>query len=81
MDRTTELGLIDELLELREAKSFFLDEAVTSSPIARYTSADRFQAEQHRIMRRFPRILALSSELPDKHAFLRRDLLRIAGAS
>ena len=45
MDRKTEIELLEELAGLREARSFFLDDAVTTSPVSRYTCPDRFAQE------------------------------------
>ncbi len=76
MDRNTELALIDELLQLHEARSPFLDERVEASPIDRYTDAARFTAEQARIFRGSPLIALHSHELPEPGSFVRR---RVAG--
>jgi len=45
MDRATEIELLEELAGLREARSFYLDDAVTAWPVARYTCPDRFARE------------------------------------
>ncbi|NQY15390.1 MAG: hypothetical protein HRT81_16265 [Henriciella sp.] len=46
MDRETELQLIDELLDIKAAKSFYLDEAVARNPVEHYVSEERFQLER-----------------------------------
>lgn len=74
MDRTTELELIDELLELKASKSPFLDENVAVSPVEHYLSDERFARERAGIFRKLPHSPAQSSELDGSGAFLRRDL-------
>ncbi|MEM9842492.1 MAG: SRPBCC family protein [Pseudomonadota bacterium] len=74
MNRETELQLIDELLRIKAAKSFYLDEAVTRSPVDHYTSQTRFDLEREKIFRRRPLAVAHCSELDQPGAFLRRDI-------
>lgn len=74
MDRTTELELIDELLELKASKSPFLDENVALSPVEHYLSDERFARERAAIFRKLPHSPAQSSELDGPGAFVRRDL-------
>lgn len=74
MDRATELELIDELLELKRGKSFYLDEGVARSPVEHYTSPERFDRERTEIFRKLPQALAHTSELANPGDFLRRDL-------
>lgn len=74
MDRTTENELLEELAGLREARSFYLDDAVTTSPVARYTCPERFARERQALFRTLPAVAAHSSELAGEDAFLTRDL-------
>lgn len=74
MDHATELKLIDELLELKAAKSPFLDEKVARNPVIHYLSNDRFDLEQRAIFKRLPHSPAHASELDEPGAFLRRDV-------
>ena len=73
MDRATEIELLEELAGLREARSFFLDDAVTTSPVLRYTCPDRFAQERQALFRSKPVIAAHGSELAGPDAFLTRD--------
>ena len=77
MDRTTELELIDELLELKASKSPFLDENVAVSPVGHYLSDERFARERAAIFRKLPHSPAQSSELDGPGAFVRRDLRQL----
>ncbi len=72
MDRATEVALLEELQGLKDNGLFFLDDDVKPSPIARYTSADRFSAEMDKIFRTIPVVAAHASELPDPGSFLTR---------
>ena len=74
MDRDTELQLIDELLSIKEEKTFYLDEAVARSPVEHYTSQARFDLERERIFRRLPMIAAHTSEMSEPGAFVRREV-------
>ena len=73
MDRATEIELLEELAGLRAARSFYLDDAVTAWPVARYTCPDRFAREMQALFRTMPAIAAHSSELAGPDAFLTRD--------
>ena len=70
----TEIELLEELAGLREARSFFLDDAVTTSPVSRYTCPDRFAQERQALFRSKPVIAAHGSELAEPDPFLTRDL-------
>ena len=74
MDRKTELQLIDELLALKNDGAFFLDKTVTRSPIAHYTSQERFALERDQIFRKRPLCVAHASELAKPGDFVRRDV-------
>ncbi len=74
MDRQTELALLEELMGLKSTGQFFLDDAVQTSPVARYLDTDRFQAERDHIFRGSPLIAAHASEISDPGDFLTRDL-------
>lgn len=74
MNRDTELQLIDELLDIKAAKSFYLDQAVTRNSVGHYLSEDRFQLERDRIFKRVPMVAAHSSEMPSSGDFLRREV-------
>ena len=72
MDRSTEIELLEELAGLREARGFFLDDAVATSPVARYTGPERFALERDALFRRLPAIVAHASELAEPDGFLTR---------
>ncbi|MEL7033834.1 MAG: SRPBCC family protein [Pseudomonadota bacterium] len=74
MNRETELHLIDELLDIKAANSFYLDEAVTRNPVEHYLSEDRFQLERDRIFKQVPMVAAHSSEMANPGDFLRREV-------
>lgn len=74
MDRETELQLIDELLDIKAAKSFFLDEAVARNPVEHYVSEERFKLEREQIFKKVPMIAAHGSEMANPGDFLRREI-------
>ena len=74
MNRETELQLIDELLDIQAAKSFYLDETVTRNPVEHYLNEDRFQQERERIFKRVPMVAAHRSEMANPGDFLRREV-------
>ena len=74
MDRSTEIELLEELAGLREACAFYLDDAVATSPVARYTCPERFSREQQALFRALPAVVAHSSELEGPDSFLTRHL-------
>jgi len=74
MDRATEITLLEELAGLRKAKSFYLDDAVTASPVQRYACPENFAKEQQTIFRGVPVIGAHRSELAGPNDFLTREL-------
>ncbi|MEO1323043.1 MAG: SRPBCC family protein [Pseudomonadota bacterium] len=78
MNRDTELQLIDELLAIKAAKSFYLDEKVTKNPVEHYLSQDRFQLERDQIFKKVPMVAAHGSEMALPGDFLRRE---VAGLS
>lgn len=76
MNREIQIQSLEALYGLDQRGSAFLDERVTTSPIERYTSQARFDAEQEDIFRQRPIIAAHASELPVNGAFV---TLRKAG--
>ena len=74
MDRTTELQLIDELLNLREEQQHYLDEAVSYSHVDRYTSQSRFNAEQQQIFSTLPIVVAHHTEVASSWDFVKREI-------
>ena len=74
MDRNTELQLIDELLDIKASKSFYLDETVATNAVEHYTSQARFDLERARIFRKQPLAVAHASELANAGDFIRRDV-------
>lgn len=76
MNREIQIQSLEALYGLDQQGSAFLDERVTTSPIERYTSQARFDAEQEKIFRQRPIIAAHASELPANGAFV---TLRKAG--
>ena len=80
MDRSTEIGLIKEINGLAEQKSAYLDQTIAHSPIARYSSPDRFAQECDAIFKKHPVIVAQSGELAGARDFVtRRDIYYIQG--
>ncbi len=51
MDRSTEIELLEELAGLRGSRSFHLDDAIATSPVARYTCPERFSRERQMLFR------------------------------
>jgi len=74
MDRTTELELLDELVALKSARSFYLDEGTASSPVELYFDTDHFAEEQRVLFRGLPQMVAHASELGEPLAFLTRTI-------
>ena len=74
MDKQTQIELIQELLELRDNKSPFLDESWERPTQERYTSAEFFARERERISLALPQIAAHVSELPEPGSFLTMEL-------
>ena len=78
MERETEIGLIEELLGLREAKSHYLDDKIEFNSVDQYQSEAIFQRERDQMFARLPAVAAHVSELPDPGDFVKRE---IAGRS
>lgn len=74
MDRTTELQLIDELLNLREEQQHYLDEAVSYSHVDHYTSQSRFNVEQQQIFSTLPIVVAHHREVASSGDFVKREI-------
>ncbi len=78
MERETEIGLIEELLGLREAKSHYLDDEIEFNSVDQYQSEAIFQCERDQMFARLPAVAAHVSELPNAGDFIKRE---IAGRS
>ena len=78
MERETEIGLIEELLGLREAKSHYLDDEIEFNSVDQYQSEAIFQRERDQMFARLPAVAAHVSELPNPGDFVKRE---IAGRS
>ena len=78
MERETEIGLIEELLGLREAKSHYLDDKIEFNSVDQYQSEVIFQRERDYMFARLPAVAAHVSELPNAGDFVKRE---IAGRS
>ena len=78
MERETEVGLIEELLGLREAKSHYLDDEIEFNSVDQYQSEAIFQRERDQMFACLPAVAAHVSELPNPGDFVKRE---IAGRS
>lgn len=78
MERETEIGLIEELLGLRETKSHYLDDEIEFNSVDQYQSEVTFQRERDHMFARLPAVAAHVSELPNAGDFVKRE---IAGRS
>lgn len=76
MDRKTEIDLLKQVVGLKEARSFHLDESETFSEVSGYLSPDRF-AREMAMFRAMPLLVAHASELAEQDAFLRREIAGI----
>lgn len=76
MDRKTEIDLLKQVVGLKEARSFHLDESETFSAVSGYLSPDRF-AREMAMFRAMPLLVAHVSELAAPDAFLRREIAGI----
>jgi len=74
MERSVEVGLIEELLNLKAARSAFLDDETATQKVDHYWRQDRFEAEQAAIFRKLPHIVAHVTELAAPGSFLRRKM-------
>ncbi len=74
MNRTTELQLIDELLNLREAQQHYRDDAVSYSHVDHYVSQSRFNVEQQKIFSSLPIAVAHHSEIASSGDFVKREV-------
>ena len=78
MERETEIGLIEELLGLRETKSHYLDDEIEFNSVDQYQSEVIFQRERDHMFARLPAVATHVSELPNAGDFVKRE---IAGRS
>ncbi|TXS92134.1 Rieske 2Fe-2S domain-containing protein [Parahaliea maris] len=70
MDKQTQVELLDELVQLHQSKSPFLDEHWVKVDSDRYTSGKVFDRERERIHRGLPQIAAHVSALAEPGAFV-----------
>ncbi|WP_439101785.1 aromatic ring-hydroxylating oxygenase subunit alpha [Congregibacter sp.] len=73
MKRQDELGLSEELLQLKNANSAFLGDGVALQSYDHYRSDKRFADENNKIFRRLPHAVAHSGALAGSNAFLRAE--------
>ncbi|WP_300529097.1 SRPBCC family protein [Maricaulis sp.] len=76
MDQQLQIELLEELRGLGAEGDFFIGDAVHRSPIERYTSETRFQAEMDHVFRALPMVAAHASELAEPGSYL---TVRLAG--
>ncbi|MDJ0652571.1 MAG: SRPBCC family protein [Xanthomonadales bacterium] len=74
MNQHMQIELLQELVDLHQAKSQFLDESWETVSVDRYLDHQTFEREQQRIFKRVPLIAAHGSELPDPGSFLTRKI-------
>ena len=74
MKKATQIELLNELLELHDDKSPFLDDNWETTGLDRYLSPEFFAREREHISRTLPQIVAHSSELADAGAFITVEL-------
>ncbi|WBY17154.1 SRPBCC family protein [Erythrobacteraceae bacterium WH01K] len=74
MQHALELELIEELRELKAAKSAYLNTDVTTSAVARYQSPLQFAAEKDAVFARFPHAPLHAGELDGPGTFRRCDV-------
>ena len=74
MEQQTKIQLLQELVELHDTKTPYLDEVWETEPLDRYVDASVFEREQKRIFRRLPQLAAHSSELPGPGSYLTLEL-------
>ena len=70
MDEKIKQDLLAELIDLQAQKSPFVDDEVTLSPVERYISPERFQAEQDLVFRTYPLACFHASELARAYDFV-----------
>lgn len=70
MDQSLQIKLLEELRGLGADGDFFIGDAVHRSPVERYTSAARFEAEMEHVFRALPMVAAHSSELAEPGSYL-----------
>ena len=74
MERAIELELIEELVELKQTKTPFLDSDIGTANVGHYTDPARFEREHKAIFRRMPHAAAHVSELADPGDYRRIEL-------
>ncbi|MEM1110385.1 MAG: SRPBCC family protein [Pseudomonadota bacterium] len=74
MKSETQVALINELLDLQQSKSPFLDDHWQQETLDRYLSSDIFAREQALIGRRLPQIVAHVSEIDKPGDFITTEL-------
>ena len=74
MERAIELELIEELVELKQTKTPFLDSDIGTADVGHYTDPARFESENKAIFRRMPHAAAHVSELAGPGDYRRIEL-------
>ena len=74
MNSNEEIVLAQELLELQQQKSPYLDEHWERPTLERYISEDIFARERQHIFQALPHIAAHSSELPNPGDYITVEL-------
>jgi len=74
-DETAIRDLTRRTLDLWRAKTTDLAPDVMYQPASAYLDQERFEHEVDRVFRRLPLVLALSSELPEPHAYKALDIM------
>ena len=70
MDKTAQVKLLDELVELHSERTPYLDEEWVRAPVAQYTDPEQFRQEQERIFRRYPQIALNGSVLDEPGSYV-----------
>lgn len=77
MDRTFELEIVDELLEVLATREIVQADGVHEEPVANYLSEERFAAERDLLFARTPQAAALSGELAEPGSWKTLDHLGV----
>ncbi|HEY1969016.1 MAG TPA: aromatic ring-hydroxylating dioxygenase subunit alpha [Pseudonocardia sp.] len=77
MERTFELEIVDELLDVLASKEIVQAAGVHREPVDNYTSEARFAAERDVLFGHTPQAVALSGELPEVGSFKTIDELGV----
>jgi choline monooxygenase len=70
VERQEEVAIIEQALALMEANKSYMEGAVATVPVERYTCPERLARERDVLFRRFPIVVGFSSQLGERGSFI-----------